>query len=280
VYYPANQTIRPIELFARNNMNAKILHQRLLAKKGYELNVGPSSLLDASDIKLLEDYGYWLEGLISHRIPAITPEQRQFIRVAKKLGPATTHFERAWMNLLKARAEKARRSLVLKFNAIALNSTDLISDSFRIFFHENDMCVLGADRYLGLFVYSQPGAMTIFNPDIPGSIFFIRLGVAESEVRLIDAIPLESHFNDCTDAKSMEERIKNIIEVFKTKRYSNSEFQTKHHHRLLQKDLAKCTCDFCKSKQPTSNSHCEGYDSRLRSQVSNRNKWRFGSTWH
>jgi uncharacterized protein YifE (UPF0438 family) len=59
--------------------------------------------LDERERFLLLRYGRWLEALSTGMIPALTPEQEHFVRVARGSEEPRTDFERAWVKLSQPR---------------------------------------------------------------------------------------------------------------------------------------------------------------------------------
>lgn len=78
-------------------------HAALLRK--HDFVIPADNGLDERERLLLLRYGRWLEALSTGIIPALTPEQEHFVRVARGSEEPRTNFERAWVKLSKLRAQ-------------------------------------------------------------------------------------------------------------------------------------------------------------------------------
>jgi hypothetical protein len=80
-------------------------HAALLRRHDYETPAGVA--LDDAERRLLSRYGRWMEALSAGAIRPLTPEQEQFVRVARGEEAPKTEFERVWMKCSEGRtAEK------------------------------------------------------------------------------------------------------------------------------------------------------------------------------
>ena len=76
-------------------------HAALLKRHDYEV---PADLaLDDAERRLLAKYGRWMEALSAGAVLPLTPEQEQFVRVARGEEPPRTDFERVWMKNVASR---------------------------------------------------------------------------------------------------------------------------------------------------------------------------------
>jgi hypothetical protein len=69
-------------------------HAALLRRGAYPVH--PAASLDDRERELLTRYGYWLEALATGALVPNTPEQIQFVRVARGEGEPRSAFEVAW----------------------------------------------------------------------------------------------------------------------------------------------------------------------------------------
>jgi uncharacterized protein YifE (UPF0438 family) len=69
-------------------------HATFLRRGGYPVH--PNAALDNNERELISRYGYWLEALASGSLPPATPEQTQFIQVARGQAEPRSAFEVAW----------------------------------------------------------------------------------------------------------------------------------------------------------------------------------------
>jgi len=58
--------------------------------------IHPAAALDQRERELLSQYGYWLEALVTGALTASTPEQIQFVRVARGEAEPRSAFEMSW----------------------------------------------------------------------------------------------------------------------------------------------------------------------------------------
>ena len=78
-------------------------HAALLRQ--HDFVIPAHSELDERERLLLLRYGRWLEALSSGMIPALTPEQEHFVRVAHGNDEPLSEFERAWVKVSRPRAQ-------------------------------------------------------------------------------------------------------------------------------------------------------------------------------
>lgn len=69
-------------------------HAALLRRGAYPVH--PAAALDEQERELLARYGYWLEALATAALSPSTPEQIQFLRVARGEAEPRSAFEVAW----------------------------------------------------------------------------------------------------------------------------------------------------------------------------------------
>jgi hypothetical protein len=69
-------------------------HAALLRRGAYPVH--PAAALDDRERELLARYGYWLEALATGALSPSTPEQSQFVRVARGEAEPRSAFELAW----------------------------------------------------------------------------------------------------------------------------------------------------------------------------------------
>jgi hypothetical protein len=69
-------------------------HAALLRRGAYPVH--PAAALDDREKELLSRYGYWLEALAAGALAPSTPEQTQFVRVARGEAEPRSAFEVAW----------------------------------------------------------------------------------------------------------------------------------------------------------------------------------------
>lgn len=69
-------------------------HAALLRRGAYPVH--PAAALNDRERELLSRYGYWLEALANGTLPSSTPEQIQFVRVARGEAEPRSAFEVAW----------------------------------------------------------------------------------------------------------------------------------------------------------------------------------------
>jgi hypothetical protein len=77
-------------------------HTALLQRKGFP--VPPGGDLSDQERALLAKYGHWLEALAGGSLAPLTPEQEQFVRVARGEAEPRSPFEVAWGKLRRADA--------------------------------------------------------------------------------------------------------------------------------------------------------------------------------
>lgn len=75
-------------------MNMSPEHASLLRREPYPIH--PAAVLDHRERQLLSRYGYWLEALATGTLSPSTPEQVQFVRVARGEAEPRSAFEVAW----------------------------------------------------------------------------------------------------------------------------------------------------------------------------------------
>jgi uncharacterized protein YifE (UPF0438 family) len=84
-------------------MGLPIDHAALLRQ--HDFVIPANNGLDERERLLLLRYGRWLEALSAGIIPALTPEQEHFVRVACGNEEPHTDFERAWVKLSQGRGQ-------------------------------------------------------------------------------------------------------------------------------------------------------------------------------
>lgn len=75
-------------------------HTALIQRTGFP--VPATAALDAAERGLLARYGYWLEALAGGELAPTTPEQAQFVRVARGEAEPRSAFEVAWVKYRRA----------------------------------------------------------------------------------------------------------------------------------------------------------------------------------
>ena len=86
-------------------------HTALIQRSGFP--VPTSVALDDQERGLLARYGYWLEALASGAIAPMTPEQQQFVRVARGDAEPQSAFERVWVKCRRVAARPHNPAAVL-----------------------------------------------------------------------------------------------------------------------------------------------------------------------
>jgi uncharacterized protein YifE (UPF0438 family) len=86
-------------------MGLPIDHAALLRQ--HDFVIPANNGLDERERLLLLRYGRWLEALSTGVIPALTPEQEHFVRVAHGNEEPRTDFERAWVKISQLRRQSS-----------------------------------------------------------------------------------------------------------------------------------------------------------------------------
>jgi uncharacterized protein YifE (UPF0438 family) len=69
-------------------------HTAALTRTGFPVPAGDWT---EAERELLDKFGHWLSGLADGSLSPVTPEQEQFVAVARGAAEPRTDFERAWM---------------------------------------------------------------------------------------------------------------------------------------------------------------------------------------
>lgn len=83
--------------------------------------------LDERERHILLRYGRWLEALSSGKIPALTPEQEHFVRVARGSDKPDTEFERVWVKVSPPRAHSGITDSPRPDCIVPLEATDCVA---------------------------------------------------------------------------------------------------------------------------------------------------------
>jgi uncharacterized protein YifE (UPF0438 family) len=82
-------------------------HTALLQRKGFL--VTPGGDLTDQERDLLAKYGHWLEALAGGSLAPLTPEQEQFVQVARGAAEPRSPFEVAWIKHCRAAGQASPR---------------------------------------------------------------------------------------------------------------------------------------------------------------------------
>jgi uncharacterized protein YifE (UPF0438 family) len=70
-------------------------HKRILAQQGYRLECPKNGFLDA-ELKMIGEFGNWMDALCAGRIAPLSPRQEDFIRAVRGECEPTSIFEFLW----------------------------------------------------------------------------------------------------------------------------------------------------------------------------------------
>ncbi len=77
-------------------MSIPLSHQEMLARSDFKLPIGRSEI-NQEELKILAQYGCWMEALANGEIEPFTEAQVQFVKVARGRESPATQFERVWV---------------------------------------------------------------------------------------------------------------------------------------------------------------------------------------